>query len=206
MASGSSQTRIPDGGSKTLGALADAAVGDATGSVNAHLRQIAKLITAPALAAVAVTFTRPADTTAYAAQDAVSDSTSAPTVRAFAAMAKANGGAGQIVKARMMTDQSSFAARLRLHIFHTAPTAINDNAQQTLLWGNRAIRVGQVDFPAAGTEGSGSTGASASVVALHLPFICDAGDTSLYGLLETLDAFTPASGQQFYLELTAEQV
>lgn len=30
-------------------------------------------------------------------------------------------------------------------------------------------------------------------------------NANLFGVLETLDAFTPANGQQFYVELTAEQ-
>ncbi len=43
-------------------------------------------------------FTRPADTTAYAANDAIADSTSAPTLLSFANCANANGGQGYIVK------------------------------------------------------------------------------------------------------------
>ncbi len=39
-------------------------------------------------------FTRPADTTAYAANDAVANSTSTPTLLSFANCANANGGQG----------------------------------------------------------------------------------------------------------------
>lgn len=42
--SGPLAVTVADGASTTLGALADAAVGDASGSVNAHLRQIAKTL------------------------------------------------------------------------------------------------------------------------------------------------------------------
>ena len=45
-------------------------------------------------------FTRPADTTAYAAYDSIADSTTAPTLLSFANCANAVGGQGYIVKTR----------------------------------------------------------------------------------------------------------
>lgn len=162
-------------------------------------------LTVGQIVVVSAAFTRPADTTAYAAQDAVADSTSAPTVRTFTAAARVNGGSGYIMKARLMTDQSTNTARLRLHLYNAAPTAINDNAPQTLLWANRAARVGVITFNALATEATGSTGAETLDIVDRLPFVCAGGDSNLYGLLETLDTFTPASGQNFYLELTIDQ-
>ena len=156
-------------------------------------------------AMVSTSFARPAGTTAYTAKDAVADSASAPTVLTFTKMANKPGGTGYITKARLMSDQSGNTARFRLHLFHTAPTPINDNAAHTLLYANRANRVGHVDFDAMQTEGSGSTAANASNTAVRLPFACAAGSRDLFGLLETLDAFTPASAQAFHLELTAER-
>ena len=51
-------------------------------------------------------FTRPADTTAYAANDAIADSTSEPTLLSFANCANAmDGGQGYIVKTRLLTNQ-----------------------------------------------------------------------------------------------------
>ena len=35
-----------------------------------------------------------------------------------------------------------------------------------------------------------------------MPYVCAAADTTIYCILTTLDAFTPASAQQFYLEIT----
>lgn len=154
--------------------------------------------------------TRPANTTAYAAKDAVSDSDSAPTLLNFANVARENGGSGYIVKARLFSNQSTLTARFRLHLFHTAPTPINDNSPYTLLYANRANRIGYIDFPAAGTEGSGSDAASSLVTPnvsggmLPLAFVCADNDPDLYGMLEALDAFTPASGQKFYIELDCE--
>lgn len=156
------------------------------------------------MAAVSAAITRPSDTTAYAAKDAVSDSTSAPTVLTFANLARVNAGSGYIVKGRLMTNQSTNTARFRLHLFHTAPTAINDNSPYTLLWANRANRLGYVDFAACQTEGSGSDAASALNDTVRLPFVCASGSRAVYGLLEAIDAFTPASGQLFFVELTTD--
>jgi hypothetical protein len=152
----------------------------------------------------AVTLTRPANTTAYTAKDAVSNSTSSPTVLTFSDLARVNAGSGYIVKARLMTNQSTNTARYRLHLFDTAPTAINDNAAYTLLWANRATRIGYVDFAACQTEGSGSDAANSRNDTVRLPFVCASASRAVYGLLETLDAFTPASGQLFYIALTAD--
>ncbi len=154
----------------------------------------------------AATFARPADTTAYAALDTVSTSTSAPVVITFSNMARVNAGSGYITKARIMTDQKTNTARLCLHLFHTAPTLTNDNAAFPLLWADRANRVGKIDFSPMTTEdATNSTCAESLNEAVRLSFTCEAANTALYGILETLDAFTPASGQNFYISLTSEQ-
>ena len=161
-----------------------------------------------------VTLTRPGDTNAYIAKDTVSNSTSAPVVLTFTNSVSAQGVSGYIVKARLITNQSTNTARFRLHLYTTAPTAINDNSPFTLLAANAGLRIGVIDFPACQTEGSGSDAANAmyTVGALNnastqspqgpLPFISAA--KSIYGILETLDAFTPAASQTFFIELTMD--
>jgi hypothetical protein len=156
------------------------------------------------LVSVGVNFTRPSDTTAYAAKDAVSDSTSAPTILTFANFARIAAGSGYIVRANMMTDQTTLTARLRLHLFHTSVTAINDNAAFTLLYANRASRIGYIDFDPGVTEGAGSTASHSLNAITRLPFVCAAASRSVFGLLETLDIFTPASAQAFYVELIGD--
>lgn len=163
------------------------------------------------MAVATATITRPANTAAYSASDAISNSTSAPTALTFTDIAPvvgANGGSGYIVKARMLTNQSTFTGRVRLHIYSVSPTAINDNAAFTLLWANRANRIGAIDFPAAATEGTGSDSANAILAPgsgnLAMAFKCANGDQNLYGLAEVRDGFTPTSGQIFFFELTAD--
>lgn len=151
----------------------------------------------------AVDFTRPADTTAYAVSDAIADSTSAPTVLTFANCARSSGGSGYVTRARVMTDQSANVAAYRLHLFRATVTAINDNAALTTLIANRSNYLGYIDLPTAGTEGSGSDAANTQNLDTRLAFV--ATGTSLFGLLQTKTAFTPASGQRFYVELGIEQ-
>lgn len=155
---------------------------------------------------VAAAFARPADTDPYGALDAISDSTSTPTVLTFAGMGRVNGGSGSILKAQLLTDNPAFTAQCRLHLFNVAPTAINDNAPHTTLWANRASRVGEIDFPALTTEGTGSTCAKSQWVDVPLFFICAAADTALYGILEARTAGgAPASAQNFHVVLSSEQ-
>ena len=151
---------------------------------------------------VSALFTRPANTTAYAAKDAVNDSTSAPTILTFTDILRKKGGSGYITKARLTTDQSTCVARFRLWLFYTAaPTIAVDNAAFTLMWADRSIRLGYIDFAACSTEGSGSDCAQALNSDVRLLVSQPNQDANLYGLLETLDAFTPGSGQNFRLSL-----
>ena len=156
------------------------------------------------------TITRPADTTPYAARDVIS--TTLGAVIEFPNMARANAGTGTIVRARLMTSQKTNVALYRLHLFHTAPTAIADNSPYTLLYANAANRIGSIDFPALGTEDpTNSTSAAGmrpsydgSYNAPNLWYKCATADTKLYGILETLSAFTPDSAQNFFIELGAD--
>lgn len=155
------------------------------------------------------TITRPTNTDAYAAKDVIS--TAVGAVIEFSGMARSNGGTGTIVKARLMTGQSTNTAQYRLHLFHTAPTPIADNAQYAMLVANQANRVGMIDFPACSTEGTGSDAAATmrpssdgSYPPPNLWYKCAANDTKLYGILETIGVFTPASAQTYFIELGAD--
>ncbi len=151
------------------------------------------------------TVTRPADTTAYAAQDVIANATSGAAVITFANAARINGGSGTITKARAVTDQAANTARLRLHLYHTAPTMMQDNAAFLTDWANRNKSIGAIDFGPMAQEATGGTAAGATNKTDRLAFVCPAGSSSIFGILETLDGFTPASAQNFFNELTIEQ-
>lgn len=155
------------------------------------------------LTLTSVEFSRPANTTAYTAGDVVGPATAA--VLSFGNLARLAGGPGSVIKARMMTNQSANAARHRLHLYTITPVVIADNAPMTLLFANRASRVGVIDFPALTTEAAGSDSATAQATWERLTYQCAPGQTALLGVLETLDAYTPASGQTYFLELLAER-
>lgn len=155
---------------------------------------------------VSVTRARPADTAAYLLNDTVSDSTSAPTVITFANMARSNAGSGYITKAILRTDQTANVAGYRLHLYNAAPAVVlADNAPFTDMFVDNAAYVGYIDFDPVALEATGSTAAKSLNKDIRLAFICAAGTTSLFGVLQTKTAFTPASGQNFNIKLTAEQ-
>lgn len=149
-------------------------------------------------------FSRPADTTAYAVNDVVGPSVTG--LIPFTNIARANGLPFYIVKARLMTNQSTNVAQFRLHLYkNNTPIAIADNAPFQLLWANRLVYVGFIDFEAMTTGGSGSDCATSlnKDIRLH---VCPSQDSrNLYGILATKTAFTPANGQFFLLALSAEQ-
>jgi len=151
--------------------------------------------------AVSATFTRPADTAVYAAGDAVSNSTSAPTILSFAGAARASGGSGLILSARHIKNNTT-AANFRLWLYRETAAAVNDNAAFALLWANRATRIGFIDFSHT-TGGAGSDSSSSLATFVNLPFI--ATGTALFGQLTTTGGYTPANAEQHFIELAIAQ-
>lgn len=148
-------------------------------------------------------FTRPNDTTAYAARDVIADSTSAATIRTFGTAGRISGGSGYITKALLQTSDSAQVNRVRLHLYSTSsPTVINDNAANTVLYADRAKYVGYIDFPALSTETSGSEAFALWTGAL--PYLC-VGNDDLFGVLETLDAFTPTAQSTWFVSIWCDQ-
>lgn len=150
-------------------------------------------------------FSRPADTTAYLANDVVINATSNPTHLAFLTAARGSGRGGYITKVRIATDQEANVASYRLWLwYNTPPATLVDNSPMGLLWAQRAVRLGYVDVGPMTTEDTGvGDHAEAQVADVRFPYYC--ATSTLFGVLETKTAFTPASAQQFYVELTLER-
>jgi hypothetical protein len=169
------------------------------------------LTTRSRAASASAPITRPADTAVYAIKDVVS--TAGGAILTFADLVTVNGGSGIITKALLLTSQKTNTAAYRLHLFNAAPVAIADNAPFTLLYAHATTRVGAIDFPAAATEdATNSTAAGASRPSAdgastppNLWFKCAASSKALYGILETIAVFTPASAQTYYIEIAASQ-
>jgi len=150
-------------------------------------------------------FTRPSNTTAYAAEDVVNNSTSAPSIITFSTVGGENteGGKQYYVKSlRVATNNATVTfGSFRLYLTTNTQTAINDNSQQTLLYTNKANVVGYIDFSLS-TGGTGSDSAEAYVTGIDIPVTLT--NNVLYGYLVAKAAYVPASDQQFYLKLTLQ--
>ena len=154
---------------------------------------------------VATTIIRPADTTPYSISDVVSNSTSAPTILTFTDLARITNGSGYITNARILINNVlNVGVSFRLHLYRSPVSMINDNAPFTLLYTNSASRLGSIDFSSTVTEGTGSDSVRASNTDIRLAY-ANTTNANIFGILETLTAFTPTSGQQFTVTLTAEQ-
>lgn len=142
------------------------------------------------IATQSANFNRPADTTAYAANDAVANNTVAGSVTVLSWTTAE--GSGIVRRARIRkSDQTVATPTLRLWLYETAPTpGAGDNAAFVH---PIATCVGFVDIP---VVNAGSDDA-AGFVDCDIPFVSSA----LKGLLQTLSAFTPANAETFIVDL-----
>ena len=144
------------------------------------------------------TITRPADTTAYAAGDGISTSGGANVTFATGLTA---GSKFAIYSASIRSDDAAViggATTYKLHLFNATPTVIADNSAHAVVTADAAKYLGYItllvmedagDFITKRTDGINAVMSLAS------------GATSIYGQLETVGGFTPASGTVYTIEL-----
>lgn len=157
---------------------------------------------------VSATFTRPADTTAYAAGDLVANSTTAGSVVAmsFTSMVRTAGDCVRLERARLTKTGTSLTnAQFRLHLFEDVPVpSVGDNAAfqtSNALSTTKVLNyIGSFSFT---LDRSGSDGASGRAVPdTTFPITTSpVSGTTLYGLLEATAAYTPANAEAFVLTL-----
>jgi len=170
------------------------------GASEEHVGQVGGL-----RAMVTGTVTRPADTTAYSIYDAISNSTSAPTILTFSSASRVANASGTIIDAIAACNNGACTARLELDLYRLTPTPINDNAEGTFLAGDIASYVGTITFNALAKPTTNSTEVRAFPnTSLRIPFSTNAS-ANLFGILRTLDAFTPASATIHYIILKIMQ-
>jgi hypothetical protein len=176
---------------------------------------------------VTASFTRPANATAYTAGDVVSNSASATTLMQFPRVVRMEGASGTVVKARLTTDKKDDTGAYRLFLYTKSEATVSvpaDNAPNTAIYANRPYYIGFLDFPAL-TSGADTTNSTGSIAIWTggvgsttqpngpLAFVADgtkagnpfAAETAIYGHLVALGTPTPASGQNFSVELTVMQ-
>ena len=142
---------------------------------------------------ITVDVTRPADTTAYAAGDAISNSTTAPTSGGFTftGAARKSGGSG-IITDVVVTSSNDPATRLsgEVWFFNQAVTNINDNAAFAVSDTEIKTAVGCVPFSLFDAGNNGY----AHLTGLNILFTCS-GSADLRFLLRARNAYTPASAE-----------
>lgn len=152
-------------------------------------------------------FTRPNDTTAYAAQDAVSDSTTAPS--AFTLTSKLSdgtnpnenlvvGGTYQIKTVKLCKSSNGTTnASFDMYFYTSGVTNTNDNAAMVMTYANRQARIGKVSFTLS-TAGSGSDAAEQVVSDVNLTFRAIATAPTI--VLVATAAYTPIARENFFIE------
>lgn len=148
------------------------------------------------------TFTRPADTTAYAVGDLVANSVTAGSVvpMSFPTGGNSMPGSTRITRVRLFNNSTvATNANFRVHLYGASPTVANgDNGAWST---NQAANyLGSIDVASmkAFTDGCSDVGAASagSEFLIRLP----AGST-IFALLEARAAYTPTSGEIFTLTL-----
>lgn len=144
---------------------------------------------------IKVDVTRPADTTAYAVGDAISNSTTSPTTGGFTFTdaARKSGGSG-IITDVVVTSSADPGTRLsgEVFLFDTAVTNINDNTAFTVSDTEIKTCIGVVPFS---LFDAGSNGYS-HMTGLNILFTCS-GTANLRFLLRARNAYTPANAEVF---------
>lgn len=153
---------------------------------------------------VSDSFTRPSDTTAYADNDLVANSTTAGSVVPL----RFNVGRGgiKVVGARLQkTDESDVAnATFTLHLFGSSPTVANgDNGAISY---NLADKFGEINFAimvATTDEGVALANGGQSILPDGLYWYTTSG--MIYGLIQAEAAYSPASAEVFGVTLVYEK-
>jgi hypothetical protein len=152
-----------------------------------------------------VSFTRPANATEYAVGDAVTKN--AGGAIEISVDTGDEGAGGYITRLLLTTSQTSCTARFRVWFLRADfGTPAADNAALIAGYFDSGTELGKiigyVDMEA---MQPGSVGALSVNTDARLHFQCDPEDTSIYFYIAALDAFTPASGQTFNLEIGVER-
>jgi hypothetical protein len=153
-------------------------------------------------------FTRPADTTAYASGDLVANSTTAGSVAPMEftilrqEMGRRAGNSAMIRRAFVRKSGTGVTnASFRLHLYGSSPTAANgDNAAWST--SQAATWLGAIDVVVDRAFSDGAAGVSAQV---EIGRVLGGTGSVIYGLLEARGAYTPGNAEVFTVELEVIQ-
>jgi len=156
-------------------------------------------------AIVEASFSRPADTTAYASGDLVANATIAGNVTPMPFVVgrtpNGSGATGMIRRARIRKTGTSITnASFRLHLYKSSPTPSNgDNG--AWLTNKAADYVGAIDITLDRAFTDGAAGNGTPLIGSEINFVSQ----TYYGLLEARGAYAPVSGETFTVDLEVLQ-
>ncbi|AIE87003.1 hypothetical protein [Fimbriimonas ginsengisoli] len=142
-------------------------------------------------------FTRPADTTAYASGDLVANSVTAGSVTPLSfAVARVAQGSGMLRRLKLRKSNTSLTnASFRVHLYLSSPVPSNgDNG--AWLTDNGASYIGSFDVTMDRVFTDGAVGIGTPTVGTEINFALTSGQV-VYGLIEARAAYTPASAEVF---------
>lgn len=150
-------------------------------------------------------FTRPADTTAYASGDLVANSTTAGSVTPVTiGAARSTGGTGYITGVRLSKTSTGLTnAGFRVHLFRGSPTVTGGDNAAFVANGIAALHICYVDITMDLTFSDGAKGAAAP--ARGTCGFTTSGSANIYALVEARAAYTPASAEVFNVAVEADQ-
>lgn len=157
---------------------------------------------------ISANFTRPADTTAYASGDLVANSTTSGSVvpLSFTNVVRTAGDCVRIERVRIEKSGTSLTnASFRFHLFEASPTpTVGDNGvfnnAGALATNNVLNHAGSFPVTMTWSGSDGAMGIGVPTTGAGATASPTSG-TTLYGLLEVTAAYTPASGEVFYVVL-----
>ena len=158
--------------------------------------------------AATANFTRPANTTAYASGDEISNSVTAgdATPLVFSNLTNTSFGTGKILKANIWTNVQGFNGDVRIFLFSEEPTMSGDNAPYEIKSVDAPHFLGFIGWTTSylsptGSEVSINVNATAQQVIVSKG---QSGSNPIYGVLVANGAITPVESQQFFVELFCE--
>lgn len=172
-------------------------------TANTSLSSIDGKIVAPTAGTLTTTITRPADTTAYAANDALADSTSSPTSGGFTLSnaCRTSGGSGMLTSLSIVSSNDpATTLQGEIWVFDSAVTAVNDNAAFALSDADalKLVPGGVVPFALSSSTAGSGTNSMYAGTGLNLGYTC-VGSVNARFLVKVKAAYTPASGETLTL-------
>lgn len=164
-----------------------------------------QLLVAGSAVIVSANFTRPADTTAYAVNDLVANSTTAGSVVAlsWSTASRYSGGSAVVRRARIKKSTTGVtSAMFRLHLYATDPAASSGitNGDNGAWLTKEANYLGSIDVTVNKAFSDAAKGIGSPAEGSEITFVPGSGST-IYGLLQALAAYTPGNAEVFTVEL-----